>query len=394
MENVQRFCGLPNNGSFVIWDSTYNTFGKCFLWTCISYSSYGFLAIICAYCLGISKKFSTRDKHILVILMNILTLGLAGTSLTELILSYALQQEHPPAYVLMKTLSFSTWMFCFCIQWQTNALTKQKRDINKYILPGFLCVMASSSLQLHFVIRHIMLDNIMMENASPEFIGVIVYFSLNVVFLLSCIGIIVSKINRTSFNRSIPSLIQNVSSSSSSIQVGNDDTSVEPDETSSLLSSGISQTVYYDIYKKRKEDHTDIYLGKAENANCFSRLLFLWGNPLLLKGYHGQLEKPDDLFILPDSLDTNMIKEILSSMLRIQKHQSLLRELKTEFNNEYQGPRKRKAVQVSLLNSLHKAFGKFYYSLGILKFMYDCFAFAGPVLLNLLVNFMENKQVR
>ena len=318
--------------------------------------------------------------------MMLLPLALAATSIIELILSYVLKHNHPPAYVLNKTLSFSTWLFCFCIQWQTNALTKQKKENTKYILVSFLFIMASSTLQFHYVLKHILVDQIMMKKAPPEYIGIIVYFALNVLFLLCCMGIVCSKTSRTSFNRSLPSL-----TAPSIQQSSSEENSGEIDETTSLLSTEATHS-HYDVYTQRKQDNTDIYLGKAEGKNCFSQLFFLWSSPLIKKGYLGQLEKPDDLFILPDNLDTNVIKEILSSMLRIQKHRSILREMKSQLSDEG-SPRKRKTVHVSLLKSLHKAFGRFYYSLGVLKFLYDCFSFAGPVLLNYLVNFMENKKV-
>lgn len=45
----------------------------------------------------------------------------------------------------------------------------------------------------------------------------------------------------------------------------------------------------------------------------------------------------------------------------------------------------------SLLRVLHRCFWVQFYSIGILKFAADCLAFAGPVLLNKLVSFIEDK---
>lgn len=390
MENIQRFCGLKNNGSFVIWDDQYGTFGRCFLWTTISYSCNAVLAIICAYCFGISRKFSTRGKSFLVIMMDILPLLLAVTSVTELVISYIYKHEHPPAYVLSKTLSFSSWLFCFCVQFQIHALNPQKKEVTKYISVASLFITGSMSMQLHYIIKHILRDNINLKHGPAEYISIIVFFSLNVLFFLVCIIVLIRKSNRTYFNRSLPSLTENAPS----IQASSTDISVsgETSDSASLITSpGLNQNIYYDIYTQRKKDNTDVYLGKAESKNIFSQLFFLWSSPLISKGYHYQLNKPDDLFILPGSLDTNLIKEMMSNMLTVQKHQSFMKEMKTDLSGKGNNQSKVN-IQISLVKAFNKAFGKFYYSLGILKFLYDCCGFAGPILLNLLVMFMENKE--
>lgn len=47
--------------------------------------------------------------------------------------------------------------------------------------------------------------------------------------------------------------------------------------------------------------------------------------------------------------------------------------------------------QVSLFMALHKCFWVQFYGIGILRFIADAMAFAGPILLNKLVSFIENK---
>lgn len=51
-----------------------------------------------------------------------------------------------------------------------------------------------------------------------------------------------------------------------------------------------------------------------------------------------------------------------------------------------------KRPNISLLKALHKCFWFQFYTVGILRFMSDCSGFAGPILLNKLVNFIEDKQ--
>lgn len=47
--------------------------------------------------------------------------------------------------------------------------------------------------------------------------------------------------------------------------------------------------------------------------------------------------------------------------------------------------------QMTLFRLLHKCFGWEFYTVGILKFIADCATFMGPILLNKLVGFVEDK---
>jgi len=48
--------------------------------------------------------------------------------------------------------------------------------------------------------------------------------------------------------------------------------------------------------------------------------------------------------------------------------------------------------KVTLLYLLHRCFGWEFYAVGILKFVADCSSFMGPVLLNKLIGFIEDKK--
>jgi len=47
--------------------------------------------------------------------------------------------------------------------------------------------------------------------------------------------------------------------------------------------------------------------------------------------------------------------------------------------------------KVTLFYLLHKCFGWEFYAVGILKFIADCSSFMGPILLNKLIGFIEDK---
>jgi len=391
MESVSRFCGLPLNGTYHVWDTSLQVFGQCFIWTAVSYTAHAIFLVQAAYYYGVTRQIKARRLNCAVVLLVLLTLLLALSNIAELIISYALTQKHPPAYVLSKSLSFSTWLLWFCLHIKIPVINPIKRRIVKCSLLPFLVVSICSCFQLHYTIKHILvLDHWTFVKLPVTYIGafintllLLLYFVCSIITLFSrSTGILLGS-STSSFNRNL------------SIQAEDIDESGElKNENSSLLSSGQSQVSFYETYQQRKKEKTNIYLGEAETAswNIISRLFFLWCNKLILKGYHGQLENPDDLFILPSSLDTNLIKERFTNLMRIQRHQTVLQELKRVDINDFSSTRKRPSVKISMFKCLHKTFGKFYYSLGILKFIVDCLGFTGPLLLNALVTFMENKE--
>lgn len=47
--------------------------------------------------------------------------------------------------------------------------------------------------------------------------------------------------------------------------------------------------------------------------------------------------------------------------------------------------------RMTLFHLLHKCFGWEFYTVGILKFITDCSSFMGPILMNRLIGFIEDK---
>ncbi len=194
-----------------------------------------------------------------------------------------------------------------------------------------------------------------------------------------------------------------------------------------------------------------------DNANPLSRLSFWWVGPLMKRGALGLLQKPEDLLLLPNSLKTSKLRnrfrrargvsgedatqfltegarkddrecrngggdagagagdtKIGSSVpddgagndsdmdsdseiwydslsLNIQRKSSSATE-----QIETQDRKKKDVIEgdMSLFQSLNKAFGVHFYPLGILKLLADMLGFSGPLLLHALVSFMEKKNVR
>ncbi|NXO61500.1 MRP7 protein, partial [Phainopepla nitens] len=101
-----------------------------------------------------------------------------------------------------------------------------------------------------------------------------------------------------------------------------------------------------------------------DGESWLSRFFYTWMNPLMKRGYQQKLNQPQDVYVLPRQLQAARICD------RPHRAQDAVR----------------------LLSVLHAAFGLRFYTLGLLKLAGGLLDFSGPLLLNLLVNFMESRQ--
>ena len=144
----------------------------------------------------------------------------------------------------------------------------------------------------------------------------------------------------------------------------------------------------------------ELQVSSQDKAGFFSKLVFWWINPLMRRGGLGLLEEPSDLPLLPSHLTTSSVREQFTraSNVRTSWWQSLRSKcfclLPLTREEPIPGSNPEGHIQnVSLLTIFNRAFGCHYYPLGVLKLTSDSLGFAGPLLLNALINFMENKDV-
>lgn len=155
-------------------------------------------------------------------------------------------------------------------------------------------------------------------------------------------------------------------------------------EHTSLLNSPTSSYIHF-------PDQQDAnYLGTAmEEATVLSKLLFHWVTPLMEKGVRGSLKHPDDLYDLPEHITTTNI------VYKIEKHIRKTPKTRTnilvEIDQDLPASTALPSNNISLFRLLHQCFGWQFYLIGILKFIADCSGFVGPILLNRLVGFIEDK---
>lgn len=175
------------------------------------------------------------------------------------------------------------------------------------------------------------------------------------------------------------------------------------DESSSLLNS--TRSSYRSISRQSAAVVT-----AEHDVNWISWLTFHWVHQLLVKGAKKSIKSANDLFLLPVRLSTLNLYVKFTHILTGKFDNTFLRRdsyssrssLSSSINSipdvQYSDtgtrnlyPDTTETKPVSLLRALNKAFGIEYYTLGILKLLADCLGFAGPILLNLLVSYMETK---
>ena len=170
---------------------------------------------------------------------------------------------------------------------------------------------------------------------------------------------------------------------------------------------------------------------QEDGANILSQLFFYWVNPLMVKGSVGRLQKPEDLPLLPKSLNTEKIRNRFHNILfgtvrdsspsnpsvkmmasasqegsyHVYSEKSNIQDSTSSHKQQDDDDRYSLYSNISVLQSsgtgqpttlfraLNKAFGLHYYPLGILKLLNDLLGFAGPLLLHALVSYMENNNV-
>lgn len=143
-----------------------------------------------------------------------------------------------------------------------------------------------------------------------------------------------------------------------------------------------------------------------DGESWLSRFFYLWLNPLMQRGYQKKLNRPQDVYLLPRRLRTVTIRQRFSACWHTKMAASELMPGVTidggQTKDHFQAPTEDTnsnfatppdfQKKVYLLSVLNATFGVRYYSLGLLRLASAMLAFAGPLLLNLLVNFMETRQ--
>lgn len=140
-------------------------------------------------------------------------------------------------------------------------------------------------------------------------------------------------------------------------------------------------------YSRFNDEFDPHYLGMAcdsEHYSFISWLTFSWIGRLIAKGDQKRLKNTNDLFDLPEWLTPVHVSSKVEEVFRHHSSVSATSPIHLPADHQSRVPR------LSLLQALHKCYGKQFYGVGLLKFFADIFAFISPVFLNLFITFISN----
>lgn len=153
-------------------------------------------------------------------------------------------------------------------------------------------------------------------------------------------------------------------------------------------------------------------LGTALQGTGFlSRLTFTWVNPLIQKGIENKLKDCEELFDVPAKyccsyVGARMERALIGNVDNYQQYEEVPHEPFIGSATGYgtmgeSGAARTRRVRVrpprrhnaSLLRALHTCFALQFYSIGVLKLVADAAGFAGPILLNYLIKYIEDDTI-
>ncbi|CAG9785699.1 unnamed protein product [Diatraea saccharalis] len=159
----------------------------------------------------------------------------------------------------------------------------------------------------------------------------------------------------------------------------------------------------------------DGVLGTAmQGSGCCSKLTLSWVNPLLDKGLENKLNDPEELFDIPGKyrcsyVGARMDRALIGNVDLYQytdiPHEPFIAsgygsvdqsvpQSSTPVTPTSRVPvRRQKRQNVTLLRALHTCFALQFYSIGILKLCSDMAGFAGPILLNKLIAYVQDESI-
>ncbi|XP_074899136.1 ATP-binding cassette sub-family C member 10 isoform X2 [Buteo buteo] len=139
-----------------------------------------------------------------------------------------------------------------------------------------------------------------------------------------------------------------------------------------------------------------------DGESWLSRFFYVWMNPLMKCGYQWKLNQPQDVYVLPRQLQAARVCDHFYSCWQkaaaphqVQEETASLTSpiiARGDGSSDALDSSHRAQEAVQLFSVLHAAFGLRFYSLGLLKLAGNLLGFLGPLLLNLLVSFMESRQ--
>ncbi|CAI6363371.1 unnamed protein product [Macrosiphum euphorbiae] len=140
-------------------------------------------------------------------------------------------------------------------------------------------------------------------------------------------------------------------------------------------------------YSRFNDEFDPYYLGMAcdnEQYGFMTWLTFGWVGNLITKGDNKRLHHTNDLFDLPEWLTPVNVSAKVEEVFRHQPSVTASSPINLPADHESRVPK------MSLLQALHKCYGKQFYGIGLLKLFADIFRIAAPIFLKKLITFVSH----
>ncbi|KAH9384181.1 hypothetical protein HPB48_026174 [Haemaphysalis longicornis] len=326
------------DGTLVIWEE--NHLSRCFL-DLLASAVHTLVAVISVYYAGVRQITRRRDHQLVHLLPDTWRTHLRKLCCTLLVLrpvvhlvmsQLILSEFMAPSTILCVGVVILAWtVHFFYLKTLANPLPRQSRSAGE--IPVVFAVTAAGLCATFRVAALLSLEEA--DRGSKLSYSSDLY--LNILSAISCAFYLTAAVHCSSTAGETPPRTPGAESSSS-----------------------------VQSYVRLLEADDDArQLGTAEDTNFVSLLTFWWVGRLMRRGYRGHIHEPDDLHDLPISLRP---EEVVRGLYR-----------KVDADRPLPG----------LLVLFHRCIGRQYYATGLLKFLADALSFAGPVLLNWLVAFLE-----
>lgn len=141
-------------------------------------------------------------------------------------------------------------------------------------------------------------------------------------------------------------------------------------------------------YSRFDDEFDPHYLGMAcdnEHYSFMSWLTFGWIERLISKGDEKRLHQTNDLFDLPEWLTPIYVSAKVEEVFRQQSSVRASSPIHLPADQS-------RIPKKSLLQALHKCYGKQFYGIGLLQFSADIFKFTAPIFLNKLITFVSHHE--
>ncbi|XP_068230080.1 ATP-binding cassette sub-family C member 10 isoform X2 [Palaemon carinicauda] len=349
--NVTAFCG---NMDFESWNSKKLNFGLCFQKALLDVPTFSLLAIVSAYYIGKQSEWVVRRKKQMAIIHTRIAISVLSLFVCVLepvlyvFVGQALMYWVDALVVSVQTISWLVHLgYLTSLRTRLSLTTRGPTPVIFSWLLTFLCTinLARTAWYKQEGLPMVILEIMRYTTLSQLVLQVFYLFTL---FPKGSVGTSQYQELRRETNERTPLM-----------------------ETS------------YNDYSGFHEAADPYHLGIGEErVNIFSYLTFHWVNSLMEKGSLGYLQSQDDLHDLPIEMRTDVIAQ--------KVHKTILMSQPVVEDSE--GTATINSENYSLLRILSKCFGLQFFSIGILKLIGDGLGFAGPLLLNQLVSFIDKKE--